>query len=398
MPNCPFRASVPAAGFVAACLVLFPRVASANAPEFVAALDGRASDEWDAECATTTTVGDPCDTTICGADITIEPGGNPTQRNLVINGTTYNLHDVTTERIDLAAAALLNAICASGAGDPFAASAGSLGTQAAQIETFMTRARSTWGSRTEVVSIPVSVLSVGGAYERGSDSSNTFLVPFAYARNLSDSLFMNVSGSFLYGLRGGAAATTATQGEVPGVRQWGLSLTPSMGMEKRRGNSTYAFGGYLPIAYSSTSVEDSDQGFTAYGVGAGGIGTLTTQAGKTNLNAGLALAGRKTGGAFSLPATALVRAVHPLSVLFDGYGSVSYGHDPIGAKAGLFSVSAGATAGKYELGARLFLSPGYNAVLIGFTWHQELEGSFAIQKPAEAPATQRSEGGADTGG
>lgn len=32
---------------------------------------------------------------------------------------------------------------------------------------------------------------------------------------------------------------------------------------------------------------------------------------------------------------------------------------------------------------RGFLSPGYNAVMLGFTFHQELEGSFAIQRPTE---------------
>ncbi|MBK8998680.1 MAG: hypothetical protein IPM35_23405 [Myxococcales bacterium] len=367
--------------------------ASANAPEFVAALDGRAADEWQAECATATTTGTPCDTTICGANITIEAGGSPTQRNLEINGHTYNLHDVTTERIDLAAAALLNAICASGPGDPFVATAGAFGIQRLQIEAFMARARSTRGrGGIEIVTLPVSAISVGAEYERGSDSSNAFIVPVSYARNLSDTLFMSVSGSFLYGLRAGADPTPATGGSVPALRQWGFDLTPSVGMEKRAGRATYAVGGYLPVAYSKTTLEDSDVGFSAYAVGAGGIGTLTAPAGNTTLNAGLALAGRKTGGAFSVPGTALVRAVHPLSLLIDGYGSLSYGHDPVGSKAGLFAVAAGVGFGKYQLGARGFLSPGYSAVLIGFSFHQELEGSFAIERPPEDGSAEKPAG------
>lgn len=390
------RRSAATGGVIAAILVLaITREAGANAPEFVAALQGRAADEWKAECATATTVGDPCDATICGANVTIEPGGSPTQRDLVINGYTYNLHDVGTERIDLAAAALLNAICAAGAGDPFAAAAGALGTQTVEIEAFMRRVQASSRPRSggamdvATVDLPVSVLSVGGAYERGSDSSNAFLLPFSYARNLNDSQFMRIAGSFMYGFRAGAESTPATGGSVPSLTQYALSLTPSFGMEVRKGKSTYAVGGYVPMAYSHATLEDSDVGFTAYAVGAGGIGTLTSQAGRTSLNAGVALAGRKTGGAFSLPATVLGRAVHPLSLLLDGYGGVSYGHDPVGAKAGLLGLTAGVAAGKWEAGMRGFVGAGYNAVLLGFTVHQELEGSFAVQRPA---------GDADDGG
>lgn len=127
-----------------------------------------------------------------------------------------------------------------------------------------------------------------------------------------------------------------------------MSLTPSVGLETRKGKSTYALGGYVPITYSKATLEGSDATFSAYAVGAGGVGTLTTCSGRTSLNAGIALAGRKTGGAFSLPATVLGRAVHPLSSLFDGYGSVSYGHDPIGSKVGLLALAAGVATGKWE--------------------------------------------------
>lgn len=383
MPVAPYRISI---GFLCAFSVLATAGrARANAPEFVAALSGRAADEWQAECATATTVGDPCDATLCGANIKLEPGGVPTQRILEINGQSYNLHDVGTQRIDLAAAALLNAICAAGPGDPFVAGAGALGTQARQIEAFMTRARSSYANAgAPAVSLPVSMISVGAAYERGSDSSNAFVLPVAYQRNLSESSFMNVGGNFFYGFRAGAGATAATGGSVPALQQYGFALTPSLGMERRIGRATYAFGGYLPVAYSRTTLEDTDAGFSAYAVGAGGIGSFTTLAGSTTLNAGLAVAGRKTDGAFSLPGTALVRAVHPFSALLDGFGSLSYGHDPVGGKAGLFSLAAGAAFGKYEAGLRGFLSPGYNAVLIGFSYQQELEGSFAVQRPAGA--------------
>lgn len=274
--------------------------------------------------------------------------------------------------------------------DPFVATAGALGTQRLQIEAFMTRARSAQVSGSAGIwTLPVSAISIGAEFERGSDSSNAFILPVSYARNLSDTLFMSVSGNFLYGFRAGADPTAATGGSVPALRQYGFSFTPAVGMEKRSGRSTYAVGGYLPVAYSKTTLEDSDVGFSAYSVGAGGIGTLTTPAGNTTLNAGLALAGRKTGGAFALPATALVRAVHPLSTLIDGYGSLSYGHDPVGAKAGLLAIAGGVSFGSYELGARGFLSPGYNAALIGFSYHRELEGSFAIQRPADDGSAEK---------
>ena len=368
-------------GAGAGVLVLFcAGEARANAPEFVAALTGRAADEWDKECATATTVGDPCDTTICGVNVTIEPGGDPNNRVLDLNGNTYNLHDTATDRVDLAAAALLNAVCSVGGGDPFAAASGSFAVQNGQIETFMARGGVAGVAQVRTGMVPVSILSLGGAYERGSGSSNGFHLPFSYARNLSSTQFMAVSGSLFYATRG-SGDTQPDGGEVPGLSQVGFALTPSFGMEMDRGKSTYAFGGYVPIAYSKASLKDTDESFSAYGVGVGGIGTMTTKAGKTDVAGGLALAARKTGGAFTLPATGLVRAIHPISTVLDGYGSLSYGYDPVGAKLGLLTIGAGAAMGDMEFGLRGFVSSDYNAVLLGFTYHQELEGSFALEKP-----------------
>lgn len=376
-----------AAGVLAATFVLLgTRQASANAPQFVAALTGRAADEWQAACATATTIGTACDTTICGAKITIEPGGNPLVRNLVVNDTTYNLHDVATNPVDLAAAALLNSLCAAGGGDPFVAGVGSFAVQSGQIESFMLRSE----SQVSAGRVPGSVLRVGGAYERGSGSTNGFLLPVSYERNVSDTQFFSIHGSFLYGTRG-SGATQADGRGVPGMHQYGVTLTPAYGMEMSKGTSTYALGGYVPIAYSKASLVDAGQTFSAYAMGIGGIGTLTTQRNKTTLSGGLAFAGRKTGGAFTLPVTALVRAVHPLSTMFDGYGSLSYGNDPVGAKTGLLTIAAGAAAGKTEFGIRGFLGSDYKAVLLGFTYTQELEGSFAIEKPAEEPAEKPAE-------
>ena len=356
--------------------------AKANAPEFVAALTGRAAEEWENECANATITGDPCDTTICGVNVTIEPGGDPNNRTLEVNGKSYNLHDTDTDRVDLAAAALLNALCSVGAGDSFAAASGSFAAQNVQIETFMARGGAAGVGMVRAGTVPVSVLSLGGAYERGSNSSNGFHLPFAYARNLSRTQFMNVSGSLFYASRG-PGDTQPDGGEVPGLSQLGFSLTPSFGMEMDQGKTKYAFGGYLPIAYAKASLKDTDESFSAYGVGVGGIGTVNTQLGRTDVAGGLAFSGRKTGGAFSLPVSGLVRAVHPVSTMLDGFGSVSYGHDPVGAKLGLLTLGAGVATGEMEFGARAFLGADYSAVLLGFTYHQQLEGSFALEKPPE---------------
>lgn len=371
-----------AAACAAAVVLLGAREARANAPEFVAALTGKAADQWQAACATATTTGSACSTTICGAEIAIDPGGNPTSRNLLINGTQYNLHEVTTNRTDIAAAALLNALCSAGGGDPFVASAGSFALQGQQIEAFTARAGARYGARAAGGQMPVSVLSVGGSYERGAGSSNGFLLPISYARNLSETQFVNLSGSLVYATRGEGSPQPDGR-VVPGLRQLALALTPSYGMEKRRDDLTFALGGYVPISYASASVVGTDQSLSSYSLGVGGIGTATAQVGGAVLSGGAAFSARKTGGALTVPITALVRAVRPLSVLFDGYASINYGHDPVGAKTGLLTVAAGVSSGNTELGLRGFLGGDYRALLLGFTYRRELEGSFAIQKPAD---------------
>ncbi len=378
------RTRVAVATGATALVLLCAGEASANAPEFVAALTGRAADQWENDCANATITGDPCDTTICGVNVTIEPGGDPNTRILEVNGKSYNLHDTATNRVDLAAAALLNAVCSVGAGDSFAAASGSFAAQNAQIETFMARGGVSGVAQVRAGTVPMSVLSLGGAYERGSNSSNGFHLPFAFAKNLSQTQFMNISGSLFYATRG-PGDTQPDGGEVPGLSQFGFSLTPSFGMEMDQGKTKYAFGGYVPIAYAKASLKDTDESFSAYGVGIGGIGTMSTQLGRTDVSGGLAFAGRKTGGAFALPVSGLVRAVHPVSTMLDGFGSVSYGNDPVGAKLGLLTLGAGVATGEMEFGARAFLSGDYTAVLLGFTYHQQLEGSFALKKPPEEP-------------
>ena len=83
--------------------------------------------------------------------------------------------------------------------------------------------------------------------------------------------------------------------------------------------------------------------------------------------------------------TALVRADHPLWSAVDGYASLSYGYDPFGAKTGMLTLATGCAVGKTEFGLRGFVGGDYAAVLLGFTYHQELEGSFAIERAPQAP-------------
>lgn len=332
-------------------------------------MSGRAKEQWDSACPNTFTTGSACDATLCGTKVTL-PTGPAVSRPLNINGTDYDLHDAN-QPIDVNAAALLNAICSVGAGDPFMAAGGSIAMQNAQIESFIANSGflRSGGQVTSIV--PGPSLSVGGAYERGSDT-NAFLIPVNYAKNLSDKHFFNLQGNFLYGSR-------------TKLSQYGFNLSPALGMEIRKPTATYAVGGFIPIAWSKASLADTDASFSAYAVGAGGIGTATTMLGNTQLSGGASVSARKTGGTLASPLTIVAHAVHPLSTAIDGFATASYGNDLAGSGAGFFSLGAGAAFGKSQLGLRGFFGSGYTAVMLGFVWRTELEGSHALQKPPEEP-------------
>lgn len=124
-----------------------------------------------------------------------------------------------------------------------------------------------------------------------------------------------------------------------------------------------------------------DATFNSWALGAGGIGTATCVVGETALTGALSVAGRYTSSGGALPFTGLARVVHPFSWLLDGFATVSYGMDPFAAKSGFFSAGGGIAIGKVELGYRGFFGSEYTAHLFGVTYRQELEGSYAIQRP-----------------
>ncbi len=342
MPNGLLRTPWTAGISAAAALLTVAPQALAGAPEFEAALTGRAADEFASVCPGATTVGAACDGTICGAKVTLDPGGVG-DRNLTLNGSTYNLHDAT-QPIDINAASLLNAMCSVSAGDPFMAGGGAIAMQNMQVEAFIANSGFVRSSGQVSAVVPGPTLSVGGAYERGSDT-NAFLIPVNYAKNLSDKSFFNLQGNFLYGSR-------------TKLSQYGFNLSPAVGMEFRKPTTTYAVGGFLPIAWSKASLADTDASFSAYAVGAGGIGTVTAMVGKTQLSGGASVSARKTGGSLATPMTIVAHAVHPLSAVVDGFATASYGNDLAGSGAGYFALGGGAALGKSQLGVRGFFGSG----------------------------------------
>lgn len=368
------RLAVPliASPLAASAILLFAPSASAGGPEFYAHLTGRAKSEWDSACPDAFTTGAACDANVCGTKVTLS-AGPAVSRPLSINGTDYDLHDDVDQPMDLRAASLLNAICSVGGGDPFMAAAGSFAMQNAQVEAFMANAGllRTEGQVTAV--LPGPTLTIGGAYERGTDT-NAAVLPVAYAKNLSDKHFLNVQGSLLYGKR-------------TDLSQFGFNISPALGYEMRKPKTTWGFGGFVPLAYASASLVDTDAKYSAYTVGLGGIATVTTLSGRTVLSAGMSASARKTSGTAASPITIVGRAVHPLSVVADGYATASFGTDPLGSGASMFSMGAGAAFGNKDFGLRGFIGSAYKAVLLGFTWRMELEGAHALQRPAEPAAS-----------
>jgi hypothetical protein len=52
-----------------------------------------------------------------------------------------------------------------------------------------------WMQRGTATAAPGEVLSLGGAFEHGSDKTNAATLPFGYAHSMTDDLFLNVNGA-----------------------------------------------------------------------------------------------------------------------------------------------------------------------------------------------------------
>lgn len=351
------------------------------------ALSGRARDEYLAACGDATS-GNACASSVCDRDVTLDTGIPGADRNLSVDGVVFNIHD-TAQPVDVAAAELLNTLCSFAPGDPFAAAQGSLGTQMLQLQSFARH--SAFGLRpgevapgaapgapgaapVVVTAVPVSVLSVGGAFEKGTDTTG-FHLPFAYARNLSATQFLNVAGGLSYASR-------------EEMTQIGVSLTPAYGYLKRDGTTRFGFGAYVPLSFATTSISTIDDGYTSFAFGGGAIGTLSLKFSETTLSGGLATAARPTDTAFTVPTTSLVHVQHPVSLLVDLFAMASYGLDPASSGTGYFIGGAGAAIGKWEVGYRGFFGSDYVAHVIGVETRIELEGSFALEQPSGPAAAE----------
>lgn len=269
---------------------------------------------------------------------------------------------------------VLSAICGVNGGDGMLASGGSTATQIAQVQGFDRVARRRGGG--EVSSGGASFLP-GGIAELGTQTQGA-TIPLAFSRWISPDLFTNTTG-----------AVTIAHREM--AIQAGVTAAPAIGTRIGAGgdptSAVYAYGVYVPLSFAFTSVSGVDSGIVTWGVGAGGIGTVSKDFRDLHVTGGVGSAVRISSGGFTLPTTIVGRVEKPLTPMFDGFVNLGTSWDFISDGAAFNVLGGGVSFGKTQLGYQGFLGSVYTAHTLGVSFREDLAGSEALAPPppVEAP-------------
>lgn len=374
----------------AAGSLVLPRTAAAGLPQMEDALVGRANEEWFARCPDGSTTGVACQGSVCGVDFALE--GAALQRFITVDGTAWDLHAGNGE--DLAVAGLLNAVC----NDTAAVFTGPLGMQnvlgqdfgrlslnrllpslgqrlgvdAAALPETTKGANPLGTGRGMVTADPGPLLGLGGAVELGSSGYYSFMVPVSYAHSFSRDAFANVNAAISHAILPEGGFTK-------------LNALPSYGVLGGDQRFNWGWGAYAPIDVAYTSISVIDYSLTAFDVGVGSIGVASALIGRTQVAGGAVVDVRYSSAAGTqLPMTALVRALHPISII-DAFASLSIGSNPIHAGTTTMLARLGAEWGQWEFGYQLGIGTGNVSHMIGFMHRQRLRRTEMLERPATEP-------------